>query len=36
MELNAKIVFPLTKIKNNWVLEFKDSEENDIEVYCKS
>lgn len=36
LELNAKIVFPLTKIKNNWVLEFKDSEGNDIEIYCKS
>ena len=32
--LNAEIVFPLTKIKGNWVLEFKDSEGNDIEVYC--
>ncbi len=34
--LNAEIVFPLTKIKGNWVLEFKDSEGNDIEVYCKA
>lgn len=33
--LNAKIVFPLTKIKDNFVLEFKDSEGNDIEVYQK-
>lgn len=34
-ELNAEIVFPLTKINNNWVLEFKDSEGNDIEIYRK-
>jgi predicted enzyme related to lactoylglutathione lyase len=34
-DLNAKIVFPLTKIHDNEVLEFKDSEGNDIEVYCK-
>lgn len=34
-ELNAEIVFPLTQINNNWVLEFKDSEGNDIEVYSK-
>lgn len=33
--LEAEIVFPLTKINENWVLEFKDSEGNDIEVYCK-
>lgn len=33
--MNAEIVFPLTKINDNWVLEFKDSEGNDIEVYCK-
>lgn len=33
--LNAEIVFPLTQINNNWVLEFKDSEGNDIEVYSK-
>lgn len=33
--LNAEIVFPLTKINKNKVLEFKDSEGNDIEVYCK-
>lgn len=33
--LNAKIVFPLTQINNNWVLEFRDSEGNDIEVYSK-
>ncbi|MBL4932237.1 VOC family protein [Clostridium paridis] len=34
-ELNAEIVFPLTKINENLVMEFKDSEGNDIEVYCK-
>ncbi|MDT8718344.1 VOC family protein [Clostridium sp. 19966] len=33
-ELACEIVFPLTKIKDNWVLEFKDSEGNDIEAYC--
>lgn len=33
--LKVEIVFPLTKINNNWVLEFKDSEGNDIEIYCK-
>ena len=33
--LNAKIVFPVTKINNNLVLEFKDTEGNDIEVYCR-
>lgn len=33
--LGAEIAFPLTKINNNWVLEFKDSEGNDIEIYCK-
>ena len=33
--LNAKIVFPVTKINNNMVLEFTDTEGNDIEVYCK-
>jgi predicted enzyme related to lactoylglutathione lyase len=30
--LNCPIVFPLTQIKNNWVLEFADSEGNHIEV----
>lgn len=34
-ELQVEIVFPLTHIKDNWVLEFKDSEGNDIEVYCR-
>ena len=33
--LGAPITFPLTKIGNNYVLEFKDSEGNDIEVYSK-
>ena len=31
-ELNSDIVFPLTKIKNNLVLEFADSEGNHIEL----
>lgn len=34
-KLKAKIVFPLTRINDNYVLEFKDSEGNDIEVYSK-
>ncbi|MFT8315061.1 MAG: VOC family protein [Clostridium sp.] len=34
-ELEAEIVFPLAQINDNWVLEFKDSEGNDIEVYSK-
>ena len=34
-ELNVSIIMPLTKIGNNWVLEFKDTEGNDIEVYSK-
>ena len=33
--LEREIVFPLTKIGDNWVLEFKDTEGNDIEVYSK-
>lgn len=33
--VNAEIVFPVTKINNNLVLEFKDTEGNDIEVYCR-
>lgn len=33
--MGAEIVFPLTKIYNNLVLEFKDTEGNDIEVYCE-
>ncbi|WP_330370263.1 hypothetical protein [Butyrivibrio sp. AE3003] len=36
-ELKAKLVgkeicFPLTRIKNNWVAEFVDSEGNHVEV----
>ena len=31
-DLNCPIVFPLTVIGNNKVLEFKDSEGNDIEI----
>jgi len=34
-ELQTPLVFPLTHIGNNWVLEFKDPEGNDIEVYSK-
>jgi len=34
-DLNVEIVFPLTEIGGNWVLEFRDSEGNDIEVYSK-
>ena len=30
-----EICFPLTKIGNNWVAEFVDSEGNHIEVYTK-
>ncbi len=33
--LQAAIVFPLTRIGDNWVLEFRDTEGNDIEVYSK-
>ncbi|MEE9377000.1 MAG: VOC family protein [Candidatus Lokiarchaeia archaeon] len=33
--LEREIVFPLTKIFDKWVLEFKDTEGNDIEVYSK-
>lgn len=32
LSLNCSIVFPLTKIKNNLVLEFVDSEGNHIEM----
>ncbi|MCL2188330.1 MAG: VOC family protein [Defluviitaleaceae bacterium] len=32
-ELHAPIVFPLTLIGNSWVLEFTDTEGNDIEVW---
>lgn len=34
-KLQAQIVFPLTHLGNNWVLEFKDLEGNDIEVYSR-
>lgn len=34
-KLGAEIVYPLSKIKGNWVIEFKDSEGNDIEVFSK-
>jgi Predicted enzyme related to lactoylglutathione lyase len=34
-ELGAPIVFPCVQILDNWVLEFRDTEGNDIEVYCK-
>ncbi len=30
--LNCPIVFPLTKIRSNWVMEFADCEGNHIEV----
>lgn len=33
--VKAKIVFPVTKINNNLVIEFKNTEGNDIEVYYK-
>lgn len=33
-ELNCPIVFPLTTIGKNRVLEFTDSEGNDIEITC--
>jgi len=33
-ELNCAIVFPLTVIGKNKVLEFTDSEGNDIEITC--
>ena len=32
-ELQAPIVFPLTLIGDSWVLEFTDTEGNDIEVW---
>ena len=32
VELNSEIVFPLTRIKDNMVLEFVDSEGNHIEL----
>ncbi|MDP4093748.1 MAG: VOC family protein [Bacillota bacterium] len=30
--MNCPVVFPLTRIKNNWVLEIADSEGNHIEL----
>ena len=33
-QLNCTIVFPLTNIGKNQVLEFRDSEGNDIEITC--
>jgi predicted enzyme related to lactoylglutathione lyase len=33
--LRAEIVFPVTEINNNLVLEFKDTEGNDMEAYCR-
>ena len=33
--LGAKIIYPITKIGDNWVLEFQDTEGNDVEVYSK-
>ncbi len=32
-KLGAEIVFPMTRIKENWVFEFKDTEGNDVEIY---
>ena len=32
-ELQAPIIFPLTLINDSWVLEFTDTEGNDIEVW---
>jgi len=32
-ELKAPIVFPLTLLGKSWVLEFTDTEGNDIEVW---
>lgn len=34
-KLQVQIIYPVTKIGDNWVLEFKDTEGNDIEVYSK-
>lgn len=34
-ELNIQIVFPLMKIGSNHVMEFKDPEGNDVEIYSK-
>lgn len=32
-DLKVEVIYPLTKIGNNWVLEFKDPEGNDVEVF---
>ncbi|MBU0976004.1 VOC family protein [Patescibacteria group bacterium] len=32
-KLKVKLVYPLTKIGRNWVIEFRDSEGNDLEAY---
>jgi predicted enzyme related to lactoylglutathione lyase len=32
-ELQAQIVYPITLLGNSWVLEFTDTEGNDIEVW---
>ena len=34
-ELNCVIVFPLTVIGKNKVMEFRDSEGNDVEITCQ-
>lgn len=34
-ELNVQLVYPLNRLGSNWVLEFKDPEGNDVEVYSK-
>lgn len=34
-ELGSPIVFPLMQIGSNYVMEFRDSEGNDVEVYSK-
>jgi|SRR3989344_8714797 len=33
--LGAKIVYPQTKIGENWIMEFRDSEDNDVEIYAQ-
>ena len=35
-KLRVKIIFPITKIGDNYVLEFRDSEGNDVEIYSKA
>ncbi len=34
-KLGVEITFPITKIGDNFVLEFRDPEGNDVEVYSK-